>query len=147
MSLSVFLVRNGQPDDTIRVLRVRDGGFRVHYYDGESRVRYTRTMTPNELQWYFAVTLSMLTTDIMPFRHVQVSAPGYPSVMYAVGDLETNGSGWTQFTQVVGQFIQGPPWVTEFEDGAPSEPSDGTSDEDDGDTEPVTPRFGGWWAP
>lgn len=90
-----------EPDDVLRVYYRPDGVYRVNYRDGDANTSYSCEYTGRELWTYLLNLFYMVTIDAYPFRQVQISGAGYPSVIYSIADLEYGNSPWSNLMDVV----------------------------------------------
>lgn len=105
--LVIFLLRYGvrEPDDVIRVRRVGSSEVRLLYQNGEDQTRATFTTSRDGAFGYLWTLLYTISIDTDPFRYVQLTGIGFPSVMYSISELDPNSPTWTTMITILRSFL------------------------------------------
>lgn len=135
--ITVFLQRRtGEPDDILRVFFHRNEGcYEVKYRDGDVNEVSSVRMGITDVWHYLAHLLYMLGVDTCPFRFIQLSCAGFPSVVYPIVDLDWGGLTCSHVLSVF--YFALNDWVIQDVGGIPSVRSSGTTTARDEDNDSV----------
>lgn len=131
-TLYLMRERDRLEDDIVQVRRVGDT-FTLRYFDAETRLdRLCRNLNQAQAWSYLFNLFYAISVDTDPFYHFQISMTGFPSIVYAISDLDTTPV-WAHVMTLVNAFFQHT-WVPRPA-APPREPSSGRAPEAASDTE------------
>ena len=140
--LTIHLRRSrGASEETDDVIRVRRGTlFEALYWDGETKRTCRNLFSRMEMLSYFSILLNALVVDMHPFDSIQIMANGFPSIVYAIPDIEVGTPGWNAATTTLRWFVDGQ-WVTQPQAAFPGGPYLGTEPPEMPDMSFSVPEF------
>lgn len=107
--LQLFLHRRGvgERDDEVRIWRRADDTFLLHYTEGEHGRTNSQVYSREGVRGYLWTLMYLLTIDSDPFRYVQVTGVGFPSILVSIGELESGSPAWSSVFSILYSFIDG----------------------------------------
>jgi hypothetical protein len=82
-------VVDAHTDDKIHIHpSEEDDSYEILFRDADSRVKYNFTLDCEGLETYLEGFFSMLPIDKDPYRAVQFTLPGFPSLLFSIDDLK-----------------------------------------------------------
>lgn len=105
-TLYLMRERDNLGDDIVQVRRSGDH-YVVRYRDGETgEDRLCRNLSAQQAWSYLYNLFYGISVDTDPFFHFQISMVGFPSLVYAISDLEYGNAVWSHIMTLVSAFFQ-----------------------------------------
>lgn len=88
MSTRILFIRDSTDEsessaDTLWIIPLNDGGFRIHFLDTHSELKYYATMeNHHDVLDYIESLFDLLPVDGDPYECIQLFVPAFPSVIY-----------------------------------------------------------------
>lgn len=92
MAAIIHVIKNGEPDDIIKIHPYEDiheTKFKIDYSPGDAKkVKYNLFLTLDQVKQYTENLFHLLESECLdPFDQIQVTTRAYPAVLYDVRDL------------------------------------------------------------
>ncbi len=85
---TLHFIRNGDPDEILRIFRKGPDSFKCVFQPGDVRASFSFYLDRESLREYVLGTISMVAEDDMdPYEEVQVSTMIHPRIIFHVSDL------------------------------------------------------------